>query len=278
MNIVKVSCNLGGKEYSLETGRFAKLADGAVMVQYGETMVLVTVCASPDIRPDVDFLPLTVEYREKSSAAGKIPGSFFRREGRPTEKEILSARLIDRPIRPMFPEGWRADTQVVATVFSADDKNEPNSLGMVGASAALLLSDIPFDGPVSEVHVGRINRTFIVNPTYQELEVSDMEITVAGTDDSIVMVEGMAHEISEEDFVAALAFAHENIRILNQLQKELLKQAGGGKRPHRPLHAVPCPPELEQFIRARVTEPINRMIHSSSSKELRSEFRKKTPR
>lgn len=275
MNIVKVSCNLVGKEYSLETGRFAKLADGAVMVQYGETMVLVTVCASPDIRPDVDFLPLTVEYREKSSAAGKIPGSFFRREGRPTEKEILSARLIDRPIRPMFPEGWRADTQVVATVFSADDKNEPNSLGMVGASAALLLSDIPFDGPVSEVHVGRINGTFIVNPTYQELEVSDMEITVAGTDDSIVMVEGMAHEISEEDFVAALAFAHENIRILNQLQKELLKQAGGGKRPHRPLHAVPCPPELEQFIRARVTEPINRMIHSSSSKELRSEFRKK---
>lgn len=189
MGIVKVSCQLGGREYSIETGRFAKLADGSVMVQYGETMVLVTVCASPDVRPDVDFLPLTVEYREKSSAAGKIPGSFFRREGRPTEKEILSARLIDRPIRPMFPEGWRADTQVVATVFSADDKNEPNSLGMVGASAALLLSDIPFDGPVSEVHVGRINGTFVINPTYQELEVSDMEITVAGTDDSIVMVE-----------------------------------------------------------------------------------------
>jgi len=125
MNIVKVSCNLGGKEYSLETGRFAKLADGAVMVQYGETMVLVTVCASPDIRPDVDFLPLTVEYREKSSAAGKIPGSFFRREGRPTEKEILSARLIDRPIRPMFPEGWRADTQVVATVFQRMTRMNP---------------------------------------------------------------------------------------------------------------------------------------------------------
>lgn len=274
MGIVRVSCELGGKEYSLETGRFAKLADGAVMVRYGETMVLVTVCASPDVRPDVNFLPLTVEYREKSSAAGKIPGSFFRREGRPTEKEILSARLIDRPIRPMFPDGWRADTQVVATVFSADDQNEPNSLGMVGASAALLLSDIPFDGPVSEVHVGRVGGTFIVNPTYQELEVSDMEITVAGTDDSIVMVEGMAKEISEEDFIAALEFAHENIRILNALQRQLLEKAGGGKRPRRAPQAVVCPEALSSFIRELVTAPLSEMIHSASTKEQRSEFRK----
>lgn len=274
MGITKVSCELGGREFSIETGRFAKLADGAVMVRYGETMVLTTVCASTEVRPDVDFLPLTVEYREKSSAAGKIPGSFFRREGRPTEKEILSARLIDRPLRPMFPDGWRADTQIVATVFSADDQNEPNSLGMVGASAALLLSDIPFDGPISEVHVGRINGKFIVNPTYQELEVSDMEITVAGTDDSIVMVEGMAKEISEDEFIAALEFAHENIRILNAVQRELLEKAGGGKRPHRPLQSIVCPPELEQFIRERVTDPLDRMIHSSSTKELRSDFRK----
>ncbi|MCX7929493.1 MAG: polyribonucleotide nucleotidyltransferase [Chlorobi bacterium] len=275
MGIVRVSCDLGGKEYSIETGRFAKLADGAVMVRYGDTMVLVTVCASPDVRPDVDFLPLTVEYREKSSAAGKIPGSFFRREGRPTEKEILSARLIDRPIRPMFPKGWRADTQIVATVFSADDQNEPNSLGMVGASAALLLSDIPFDGPVSEVHVGRINGRFIVNPTYQELEVSDMEITVAGTDDSIVMVEGTAKEISEDEFLTALEFAHENIRILNALQRELLEKAGGGKRPHRSPQAVECPEELARFIRQQAVEPLYQMIHSSSSKEQRSGFRKR---
>lgn len=275
MGIVRVSCELGGKEYALETGRFAKLADGAVMVRFGETMVLVTVCASADVRPDVNFLPLTVEYREKSSAAGKIPGSFFRREGRPTEKEILSARLIDRPIRPMFPDGWRADTQIVATVFSADDQNEPNSLGMVGASAALLLSDIPFEGPVSEVHLGRINGRFIVNPTYQELEVSDMEITVAGTDDSIVMVEGMAKEISEDDFVAALEFAHDNIRILNALQRELLEKAGGGKRPHRQPQAIECPDELKRFIRERVTEPLRELIHSASTKEQRSEFRKK---
>lgn len=274
MNPIKVSGELNGKEYSLETGRFAKLADGAVMVRYGDTMVLVTVCASLEPRPDVDFLPLTVEYREKSSAAGKIPGSFFRREGRPTEKEILSARLIDRPLRPMFPEGWRADTQVIATVFSADDQNEPNSLGMVGASAALLLSDIPFDEPVSEVHVGRINGKFIVNPTYQELEVSDIEITVAGTDDSIVMVEGMAKEISEDEFIAALEFAHDNIRILNALQRELLAKAGGGKGPKRLPQEIVCPADLEKFIRERITEPINQLIHSVSSKEQRTNLRK----
>ncbi len=271
MAVHRVSTLINGKEYSIETGRLAKLADGAVMVRYGDTMILVTVCAAQEPKPDIDFMPLTVEYREKSASAGKIPGGFFRREGRPSEKEILSARLIDRPIRPMFPEGWRCDTQIIATVFSADDENEPNSLGMTGASTALMISNVPFNGPVSEVHVGRVDGELIINPSYKQLEVSDLEITVAATDDSIVMVEGISKEISEEDFLEAMDFAHRNIRKLNALQRELAALVNPTKREFA---APKRPEEIEAFVRENITSKIREQLAQPSSKENRILFRR----
>lgn len=266
-----VSFQLNGAEYSLETGRFAKLADGSVMVRHGDTMVLVTVCSAREPRADIDFFPLTVEYREKSAAAGKIPGGFFRREGKPSEKEILSARLIDRPLRPMFPEGYYNETQVVATVFSADDQYEPNSLAMVGASAALLVSDIPFENAVSEIHIGRVNGEFIANPTYKQLAESDLEITVAGTDDSIVMVEGVSKEISEEDFLAAIEFGHNTIRQLNAIQRELAQMVQPTKRE---FVAPSRPEEIESAIRSLTTSRIAEQIKNKSTKDQRTTFRR----
>ena len=186
---------IGGRKLVLETGRLAKQASGAVMVRYGDTLVLTTVVAAEEAIEGTDFLPLQVEYREKTSAAGKIPGGFMKREGRPSEKEILSARLIDRPIRPLFPKEWRYETQVVATVFSFDGENDGDVLGAIGASTALMISDIPFEGPIAEVRVGRAEGQYIVNPTIPQLEKCDMDLTVAGTDDSIVMVEGESKNI-----------------------------------------------------------------------------------
>ncbi|MDW7996910.1 MAG: hypothetical protein RMJ46_04420 [Bacteroidota bacterium] len=204
---VRVSTTLNGRPYAIETGLYAQQADAAVTVWHGDTMVLTTVCTAEEPLPAVDFLPLAVDYREKSSAAGKIPGSFYRREGRPTDKEVLSARLIDRPSRPLFPKGWRYETQIIATVFSYDREIDGDTLAATGASAALMISDIPFAGPFSEVRVGRIDGEFIINPTYSQLQLSDMDIVVAGTDASIVMVEGGAKEVSESDFLAALEYA-----------------------------------------------------------------------
>ncbi|MFN9776333.1 MAG: polyribonucleotide nucleotidyltransferase [Candidatus Kapaibacterium sp.] len=271
MSVQRVSTLINGKEYSIETGRFAKLADGAVMVRYGDTMILVTVCAAQEPKPDIDFMPLTVEYREKSASAGKIPGGFFRREGRPSEKEILSARLIDRPIRPMFPEGWRCDTQIIATVFSADDENEPNSLGMTGASCALMISNVPFNGPISEVHVGRVDGELVINPTYKQLEVSDLEITVAGTDESIMMVEGISKEISEDEFLEALEFAHKNIRKLNALQHELAAMINAVKREA----PAPSRPEaIENAVRALITDKVRAQLANPSTKDQRILFRR----
>jgi polyribonucleotide nucleotidyltransferase len=181
--IIKKEVEIGGRLFSIETGRYARQANGAVMVRYGDTMVLVTSVASPEAKEDQDFFPLQVEYREKTSAAGKIPGGFIKREGRPTEKEILSSRLIDRPIRPLFPESFTNETQVIAFVLSYDGQNDADVLGAVGASAALTISDIPFDGPIAEVRVGRINSQLVVNPTHLEIEQSDLELVVAGTSD-----------------------------------------------------------------------------------------------
>src|SRR5512147_1504828 len=195
MKITK-EIEIGGKTFSLETGRFAKQADGAVMARFGDTMVLATVVANKEAKPGVDYFPLQVEYREKAASAGKIPGGFFKREARPSEKEILSARIIDRPIRPMFPEWFQCETQVIVTVYSSDQEHDGDVLGAVAASAALMISDIPFEGPIGEVRVGRIDGKLVINPTYTQLQTSDMDITVAGTDDSIVMVEGEAQEIS----------------------------------------------------------------------------------
>ncbi len=215
---------------SIETGRLAKQADGAVMVRYGDTMVLATVVANKEAKEGQDFFPLQVEYREKTSAAGKIPGGFFKREGRPTEKEILSSRLIDRPIRPMFPESFRCETQVMLTVYSSDVENDGDILGALGASAALMISDIPFDGPIAEVRVGRVNGELIINPTFAQLATSDMDVSVAGTKSSIVMVEGEAKEISEQEMLDALKFAHNAIGRLCDMQIELQKECGKAKR------------------------------------------------
>ncbi|MFN8359290.1 MAG: polyribonucleotide nucleotidyltransferase [Candidatus Kapaibacterium sp.] len=265
-----VSLQLNGKEYSLETGRFAKLAQGAVMVRYADTMVLVTVCASSE-KKDLDFLPLTVEYREKTASAGKIPGGFFKREGKPSDKEVLSARLIDRPVRPLFPKTWRHETQIVATVFSADQENDSDTLAAVGASAAIMLSGLPFGGPFSEVSVGRINGEFILNPTFKQLEESDLEMIVAGTDDAILMVEGSSKEISEEDFVAAIEFAHDNIKQFNNLQRELVALAG---KPAVEFVEPVTDEALVEAVNALIRDDVRAQVRTMSSKEFRSAFRK----
>jgi len=227
--LVKKEIEIGGKIFSIETGRFAKQANGSVMVRYGDTMVLVTAVASEEAKEDQDFFPLQVEYREKTSAAGKFPGGFIKREGRPTEKEILSSRLIDRPLRPLFPKDFKNETQVIAFVLSYDGQNDADVLSATAASAALTVSNIPFDGPIAEVRVGRIEGNFIVNPTHEELIKSDMELVVAGTHDSIMMVEGESKEVSEQDLLNALKFAHQEIKKLVQLQIELRNEAGKTK-------------------------------------------------
>jgi polyribonucleotide nucleotidyltransferase len=229
MKFVK-ELEIGGKTFSLETGRFAKQADGAVMVRYADTMVLATVVATKEPKEGLDYFPLQVEYREKFASAGKIPGGFLKREARPSEKEVLSARLIDRPIRPMFPDWFQCETQVIVTVYSSDQEHDGDILGAVAASAALTISDLPFEGPIAEVRVGRINGELIINPSFTQLQTSDLDVTVAGTDDSIVMVEGEAKEISEQDMVDALAFAHGYIKSLCQLQHELARECGRQKR------------------------------------------------
>lgn len=219
---------IGGEKLIVETGRMAKQANGAVMVRYGDTMVLVTAVAS-GAREDIDYFPLSVEYRERAFAAGKFPGGFFKREGRPTEKEILSARLIDRPIRPLFPKAYNNDTQIAAFVYSYDGKYDADVIGAIGASAALAISDIPFLEPVGEVRVVRLDGKFICNPTHAETEAGDMELVVAGSESSIMMVEGEGDEVSEEDLLAALKFAHEEIKKIVQLQHELRAECGKEK-------------------------------------------------
>ncbi len=228
--VVRKEVEIGGKILSLETGKLAKQADGSVMVRYGDTMVLATVVASKDVKEGLDYFPLQVEYREKISSVGKIPGGFFKREGKPSEKEVLSARLIDRPIRPMFPESFRCETQVIVNVFSSDQEHDADVLGAVAASSALMISDVPFDGPIAEVRVGRVEGQFVANPTHTQLQTSDMDVTVAGTKTSIVMVEGSSKEISEQEMLEALKFAHGYIQILCEVQLELQKECGKPKR------------------------------------------------
>lgn len=258
-----------GKEYSLETGQLAKFANGSVVVKCGETIVLVTVVASDELK-DVDFLPLTVEYREKLSAVGKFPGGFFKREGKPSDNEVLTARLIDRPIRPMFPDTWHYETQIIATVFSADPDIDPDTLAAVGTSAALLISDIPFTEPLSEVRVGKINDEYVINPSFEERKNSVLDITVAGTDSAILMVEGEANEISEDDFLGALEFAHSKIRILNDLQRQLVNQLEIKKRDY-PIEEFPA--ELIVLVKD-TTNDLNEYIHKVTSKAERTETRK----
>ncbi len=265
--VVSKEIEIGGKLLSIETGRFARQANGAVMVTYGETMVLVTAVASETAKDDADFFPLQVEYREKASAAGKFPGGFIKREGKPSEKEILSARLIDRPIRPLFPAHFKNETQIVATVFSYDGENDSDVLGAVGASAALTISNIPFDGPVGEVRVGRVNGEYVVNPTFKQIEQSDLELVVAGTADSIMMVEGEAQEVSEEVLLEALKFAQNEIKKLVQIQNELREAVGVAK------WEIPEPvinPELKAAVDELALSKFTEIVATVLTKEERS--------
>jgi polyribonucleotide nucleotidyltransferase len=257
---------IGKHKLILETGKLAKQSNGAVMARYGDTMVLVTVVAG-GLREEIDFFPLSVEYREKSFAAGKIPGGFFKREGKPTDKEILSARLIDRPIRPLFPDEYRNDTQVAAFVYSYDNENDPDVIAACAASAAFAISDIPFLEPIGEVRIGRINGEFVVNPSLQEIEVSDMELVVAGTDSSIMMVEGEGKEISEVELLNALKFAHQEIKKIIQVQNELREMCG---KPKMEVSLKVVDEILLKDVNAIAFEKFKSIVSSVLAKEERS--------
>src|ERR1700737_493559 len=227
----KISVEIaGGKQLSIETGKLAKQAGGSAVVRFGENVVLAAATSNPEPRTGIDFFPLTVDYREYTYAAGRIPGGFIKREGRPSEREILTSRQIDRPIRPLFPEGFRCETQVIAMVLSADSTNDPDVAGINGASVALSVSDIPFHGPIGAVRVGLVNGAFVVNPTYSEMRESLLNIMVVGTADGIVMIESGAKEIKEETVVDAIEFAHAEIKKICTSIDELKQKAGKQKR------------------------------------------------
>src|SRR5271168_5271060 len=241
----------GGKRLVFETGRMAKQASGAALVSTGDTVVLATAVASPDPREGIDFFPLTVDYREYTYAGGRIPGGFIKREGRPSEKEILTCRQIDRPIRPLFPDGFRNETQVIALVFSADKENDPDVIGINAASAALALSDIPFNATVGAVRIGHVNGEFVVNPSYAEREVSTLNITIVGTEHGIVMVESGSKEVSEELVADAIDFAHVEIKKIVAAINRLVSSAGKTKR-------TVTPPEFDheyfEALKAKISD------------------------
>src|ERR687893_1541194 len=211
-DIHRVELDWGGRTLTLETGKIARLADGAVLATYGETSVLATVVSAKTPKEGIDFLPLTVNYQERFYAAGRIPGGYFKREGRPTEKETLVSRLIDRPIRPLFAEGWRCDTQVIITVLSHDLENDPDIAAMVAASAALTLSGAPFMGPIGAARVGMIDGEYVLNPTLDQMQSSDLDLVVAGTQDALMMVESEAKELAEDKMLGALMFVHRGMQ------------------------------------------------------------------
>ncbi|MCU0664026.1 MAG: polyribonucleotide nucleotidyltransferase [Myxococcota bacterium] len=261
--IIKETIKIAGKEIGLETGRIARQAGGAVLVTLEDTVVLVTAVSSHDPR-DVDFFPLTCDFFEKAYAGGKIPGGFFKREAKQRDEEILVCRLMDRPIRPMFPEGFHNDTQVVATLLSADRSNKPDVLAVTGASAALHLSSIPFDGPLAAVRVGRVAGSFIAFPTMDDLEKSDLDVVVAATRDAIVMVEGGSDEISEADLIDALEFGHKCALPLIELQEEMRKAVGKAK------WAVTVPKKDEK-VAARVTELFTQKVDDATRIRVKQE-------
>ncbi len=226
----RVTALVGGNQIIIETGKLAKQADGAVTVQLGETIVLVAAVAASKAKAGQEFFPLTVDYREKAAAAGKFPGGYFKREGRPTEKEILTSRLTDRPIRPLFPKGWFNEVQVQSLLLSADGENDSDILTILGASASLAVSDIPWDGPLGALRIGRINGEFIANPTHSQMKDSDLDLIYVGNSSDVVMFEGAAKEISEADFIAALKFGHDCCQPMIQAQKDLAARGGKKKR------------------------------------------------
>src|SRR5215212_9905617 len=261
---LKESIKLGERELTVETGRVAKQADGSVVVRYGDTMLLVAAVGAATAREGIDFFPLTVEYRESNYAAGRIPGNYFRREGRPNEKEVLTSRLIDRPCRPLFAEGYRNETQVIASVISADPDNNPDVIAITGASCALYLSDIPFMNPIAGVRIGLIEGRYIVNPTYDEVRESRLNLIVAGTDEAIVMVEAGASEVSEEIMVEALMLAHKEINRLCRWQKELYKALEVQKREVNPLALNE---QMQQEITEKYSERLREALDTTAQEK-----------
>jgi polyribonucleotide nucleotidyltransferase len=253
----RVEKEIAGRKLILEVGEVAKQANGAVMVWYGETVVLVTTAVAPELREGIDFVPLTVDYREKAYAAGKIPGGFFKREGRPSEREILTSRLIDRPIRPLFPKGFRQETQVIAFVLSADTENDPDILAMIGASVALTISDIPFGGPIGAVRIGRIDGQYVINPTHHQQGVSDLDLVIAGVDEGIVMVEGSGREVPEAVLVEGLEVGQRVIREIIALQRDLQERVG---KPKLAVAAEEIDPRLVQGVRQLATPRVREAI------------------
>ena len=228
--IAKVSKSIGSSDLTIETGKLARLADGSVTVRSGETLILVAAVSATSVKEGQDFFPLTVDYREKAAAVGKFPGGYFKREGRPTEKETLTSRMTDRPLRPLFPKGYFYDTQVISVLLSADGENDPDILSINGASAALCVSDIPFAGPIGAVRVGRVDGQLVVNPTHTQRQLSDLDLVYVGNENDVVMIEGSADELAEEEFIKALEFAQGFVREIIAMQKELTATAGKPKR------------------------------------------------
>src|SRR5947208_10329329 len=226
----KVTAQIGANQISIETGKIARLADGAVVVTCGDTTILASAVSSTAVKEGQDYFPLTVDYREKAAAAGKFPGGYFKREGRPTEKETLTSRMIDRPLRPLFSKGYFYDTQIISILLSADGQNDPDILALNGASAALSISDIPFGGPGGGVSVGRVNGEFVANPTHDERAQSDLDLVYVGTENDVIMIEGSAQELPEAEFVEALEFAHGHAREMIRNQQALATMVGKPKR------------------------------------------------
>ncbi len=256
--------DFGGRPISIEIGKMARQANGSVTVRYGDTVVLVTACAAKEAAEDVDFLPLTVNYMEMTYAAGKIPGGFFKREGRPSEREVLCSRLIDRPLRPLFPEGYFNETQVIATVLSLDPENNPEIAAMVGASTALMISDVPFNIPIAGVRVGRINGEFVCNPTNKQQKESDIDLIVAGSKDAIIMVEGGAKMVSEDDLLDAMMFASKSMQGVIKLQEKILTEAG---KPKKTIPSIKTDKELAAKVIGFADSKIRAALNIPSKQE-----------
>lgn len=255
----KVTAKIGGNEISIETGKIARLADGAVIVTCGDTTVLVSAVSALAIKEGQDFFPLTVDYREKAAAVGKFPGGYFKREGRPTEKETLTSRMIDRPLRPLFPKGYFYDTQIISILLSADGQNDPDILAINGASAALSVSDIPFAGPIGAVRVGRVNGEFVANPTHDERAQSDLDLIYVGNESDVIMIEGSAKEMPEAEFTKALEFAHGHACEMIQAQKDLAARVG---KPKREAQLLPVSQELVEIVRQVVGNRIEQALRT----------------
>jgi len=261
------SIKLGDKELSVETGKIAKQADGAVVIRYGDTMILVAAVSAHTAKEGLDFFPLTVEYRESSYSAGRIPGNYFRREGRPNEKEVLTCRLIDRPVRPLFPEGYRFETQVIGAVLSADSENDPDVIAITGASCALYLSDIPFETPIAGVRIGLVDGKYIVNPTYDERRDSLLNLIVAGTEEAIVMVEAEANEVTEQIMLEAMMLAHKEIKRLCLWQRELFKALDIKKRT---FEVAKLDEKLTKDVEKKYTEKLREAMNTTGKDKLTS--------